>query len=413
MRLLHLSTARIPGEKANTYQVLQMCDAFSAVGMKVTLLHPERVNIPQMRQIKDIKRYYKLHHHFSIEVLPALDMIYLSNRWLSPFPKLLRVLQVKLFKLLMTSYRSSLIRYLRNHSADIYYCRNVKIVRTITIKLPELAPKLFYEAHGFPEKSTELHKLGILLNQIAGLITTNNQKRNRFQHIGIPPERILVAPNGVDLKRFKHRVFDKREARNSLSLPYDRRIIGYTGRLETLGKEKGVTQIIEAIAVLKRDSPSSKVTLCCVGGPDEIRQKYQSYARQLGLSEVEAKFIEQVHPAEVPKYLSAFDICAMPFPWSQNYAYYMSPLKLFEYMASKRVILATKLPAVEEILKHKINAYLVQPNDTKDLANGIHWLISHQKEAQRMADQAWQDVQEYSWEIRAERIVDFMKSRTE
>lgn len=413
MRLLYLSTARIPGEKANTYQVLQMCDAFSAVGMKVTLLHPERVNIPQMRQIKDIKRYYKLHHHFSIEVLPVLDMIYLSNRLLSPFPKLLRVLQVKLFKLLMTSYRSSLIRYLRNHSADIYYCRNVKIIRTITIKFPELAPKLFYEAHDFPKKSIEQQKTGNLLNQIAGLVTTTNQLRNRYHNIGIPPERILVAPDGVDLERFKHPVLDKKESRESLSLPYDRKIVGFAGQLETLGKERGVAQIIEAIAVLKRDSPSSKVSLCCVGGPEEIRQKYQSQARQLGLSVDEAKFVKQVHPAEVPKYLSAFDICAMPYPWTQFYAYYVSPLKLFEYMASKRVILGTKLPAIEEILKHKINAYLVQPNDTMDLANGIHWLISHQKEAQRMADQAWQDVQEYSWKKRAERIVDYMKTRTE
>ena len=77
MRLLYLSTARIPGEKANTYQVLQMCDAFSAVGMKVTLLHPKRVNTPEMRQIKDIKGYYKLHNHFPFEELPTIDLLYL------------------------------------------------------------------------------------------------------------------------------------------------------------------------------------------------------------------------------------------------------------------------------------------------------------------------------------------------
>jgi len=366
-----------------------------------------------MRQIKDINHYYKLQHKFPIEELPTIDMLYLSYQLFSSFPKLQRVLEVYIFRLLITSYRNSLIRYLRNHSADIYFCRDVKIIHKITFAYPEITPKLFYEAHGFPEKLTRTYKLGNLLNQIAGLITTTNQIRNRYHNIGIRPERILVAHNGVDLERFKLTALDNKETRSSLSLPNDRHIVGFAGQLEPLGKERGVAQIIEAIAILKRDSPSSMVSLCCVGGPEEIRKKYQSLARKFGLSEDDAKFVRQVPPNKIPLYLRIFDICAMPYPWTQYYAYYVSPLKLFEYMASKRVILGTKLPVIEEILKHNINAYLVKPNEPKDLAYGIQWLVSHPKEAQRMADQAWRDVQEYSWEKRAERIVDYMKTRTE
>jgi len=85
----------------------------------------------------------------------------------------------------------------------------------------------------------------------------------------------------------------------------------------------------------------------------------------------------------------------------------MSPLKMFEYMASKRPIIASGLPSIREILNEN-NAVLVRPGDYKDLADGIEKVIINKELSGRLAEQAFKDAQEYSWEKRAERILDFI-----
>jgi len=151
-----------------------------------------------------------------------------------------------------------------------------------------------------------------------------------------------------------------------------------------------------------------KVSLCCVGGTEDICLKYQLIANNFELNETEAIFIRQVPPQVIPQYLCAFDICVLPFPRTRYYTYEVSPLKLFEYMASKQVILSSKLPSIQEILKHKYNAYLVESNEAPILADAIRWLTTHHNQSERFAKQAWKDVQKYSWDFRAKRIQEFL-----
>jgi len=99
---------------------------------------------------------------------------------------------------------------------------------------------------------------------------------------------------------------------------------------------------------------------------------------------------------------------AIPFPNAPHYAFYASPLKLFEYMASGQPIIASDLPALREILNDK-NALFFKPEDASDLARAIKMLKSSQTLGYHLSRQALADVKQYTWAKRAEKILKFIE----
>ena len=72
---------------------------------------------------------------------------------------------------------------------------------------------------------------------------------------------------------------------------------------------------------------------------------------------------------------------------------YTSPLKLFEYMASNRPIIASDMPVVREVLRHNENAVLVPPADARSLANAIKNVLDDKELALRVAGNAYKEVE--------------------
>jgi glycosyltransferase involved in cell wall biosynthesis len=169
--------------------------------------------------------------------------------------------------------------------------------------------------------------------------------------------------------------------------------------------EKGIRELLEAFKRLK--AWNKNLFLCFVGGLKREIQEYEGLVRQEGL-ERDVMFVGQRPPYEIPLYLRAFDVCVMPFPWTRHYAYFMSPLKLFEYMAARRPIVASDLPSVREILNEG-NAVLVEPGNPKALAEGIENVLENEELANKIAKKAYEDVRAHSWERRAARILDFIR----
>ena len=109
-------------------------------------------------------------------------------------------------------------------------------------------------------------------------------------------------------------------------------------------------------------------------------------------------------PADVAGCLSKADIFVLSNPASVISSHATSPLKLFEYMAAGKAIVASNLPAIAEILTNDINAVLVEPGDAEALAAGIRTLAADADLRNRLGDAARRDVAEYSWKRRAERL---------
>jgi glycosyltransferase involved in cell wall biosynthesis len=115
-------------------------------------------------------------------------------------------------------------------------------------------------------------------------------------------------------------------------------------------------------------------------------------------------FTGLVEPAQVPELLRGADVLALPNPASAISTLFTSPLKLFEYMAAGRPIVASDLPAIREVLHHEVDALLVAPDDPVALAAGIERLLADPVLARRLAAASLAAVPNYSWDRRAERL---------
>jgi glycosyltransferase involved in cell wall biosynthesis len=127
---------------------------------------------------------------------------------------------------------------------------------------------------------------------------------------------------------------------------------------------------------------------------------------ELGQSAERFLYAGQVIPERVPLYLSAFDVCAMPFPWTEHFAYYASPIKLFEYMAARRAIVASNLPSTAEVLADGESGLLIPPSDVDALAAAVARLRDDPALRERLAARAYELVMaRYTWAARARYIL--------
>jgi glycosyltransferase involved in cell wall biosynthesis len=163
--------------------------------------------------------------------------------------------------------------------------------------------------------------------------------------------------------------------------------------------------MIEAV----KDLPAMLVV---AGGKDAAAvSRMQACAAGLGVRNV--RFDGYRPPREIPVYLAAGDILAMPYsrrtvaPGGIT-TDWMSPLKMFEYMAAARPIVASDLPALREVLNEE-NALLVPPDDAGSLRAGFLRLLEDAGLRDRLGAQARRDVEAYTWEARARLILDFAR----
>jgi len=161
--------------------------------------------------------------------------------------------------------------------------------------------------------------------------------------------------------------------------------------------------MIEALPMLSKD-----IKMAFIGGEDSEIRDYKSLANRFNVL-TQCLFVDYQPHAKAVKYIKAMDALVIPFPNKPHYAFYASPLKLFEYMASGRPIIASDLPALKEILNDR-NAMFFEPDNAEDLARKIKLLKSSQTLGNHLSQQALADVRKYTWQERANRILKFIKA---
>jgi glycosyltransferase involved in cell wall biosynthesis len=204
---------------------------------------------------------------------------------------------------------------------------------------------------------------------------------------------------------------DQAQWRARFGWPVDAFIVGYMGRFQTLGMDKGLSELVEAVIALAAEGVPGAVRLGLVGGPAETVEALREHLRAASLPPETVLYAGQVPPDEVPGYLRAFDVCAMPFPWTEHFAYYASPMKLFEYMASGSPVVASDLPSTAEVIRDGENGLLYPVGDGEALVAALRKLRDDPATGARLAEQAARDVLDYAWEARARRILEMINSR--
>ncbi len=347
-------------------QTMKMCEAMAESGLEVELA-------TGMKKAGDeeIFSYYNIKTRFRITKLPYFD---LSAQGRSKV------------NFLMRSFSFFLIAkiYLAFKKYDILYCRN---------GLAGLFFKDFYlEVHELPPRLKKWHKLSY--KKAKKIIVLTEFLKQKLLAEDVPAHKIIVAADAVDLREFEAGLAVD-QAREKLSLPLDKKIIAYAGNIYFHGW-KGVGIMLESLKYL------DGVICLLIGGHEieieKIKEKYNS----------EKIIITGLKPhRDVPAYLSAADVLVLPNKSGDATSqFYTSPLKLFEYMAAGRPIVASDLPSLREVLNEK-NAVLVRPNDAQTLAQGIKRVLSDHGLAKNLAKQALEDVKNYTWQKRVEKIFNF------
>ncbi len=379
MRLIYLSNARLPSEKGNTVQSMQQCEALGRRA-SVEFWHPFRHNV---MSAGDLFAFYGVAPTFTLRQLPSWDLPALRRLW----PRL------GFFTQSLSFSAGCALRLLRERGAVVYTRDPFDLLWVPLLTAARVAPPVFFEDHdGFLRRPSPLRRS--LIRSLAGVIVTTTAHAESYLAGGIAGERLLIAPNGVAPER--------------LRLPA-RRTAGEIRRVLYVGNLfpwKGVYTLAEAVRSLP---PEYALTL--VGGSPEAAGPFRAFLAAQGLNG-RVTLAGYVPPPEVASHLAAADILVLPnsarHPLSSTFT---SPLKLFEYMATGRPIVAADVPAVAGILIHERNAILVKPDDAQALAEGIRTIGEDPALGARIAEQASRDVTPYSWEARTEKVMAFMDAR--
>jgi len=382
MKIIYIANARIPTEKAHGIHIMKMCESFALYNANDTNLYPNATNKSKIeveliipRRFNWIKKdpfeYYGVEKSFKIKKLPCLDLIPLDKYighlgfWVESFTFFLFLLPYIFFK-----------------KADIIYTRD-----KFSLPLVLFKKNFVFEAHTF---SKNYFLYSPFFKKVKNLIVITQKLKDLFINKGIPENRILVAPDGVDIGMFDIQC-SKFEAREKLRLPLDKKIVLYTGHLYSW---KGADILARASEHLPKD-----IDIYFVGGTEEDVRRYK-----IQDTKYKIQIIGHRPYAEIPYWLRAADVLVLPNSGKEEISkYWTSPLKMFEYMAAKKPIVASDLPSIREILNEE-NAVLVEPDSPQSLSAGILETLRNPKFSDKISSRAFEDVKQYSWEKRAKKI---------
>jgi len=385
VRILYLADIRFPLERANGIQTMETCDALARRGHDVRLL----VRPDMAKRARDPFVFYGL-----------------------PMNSRLRIAHARVFGSAAARRAGYIAAAMaataaRRGRTDVVMTRDLGVA-SMLLRLPRaLRPRLVYESHGFapvfaemlPEmvsgarvaSAAKLRRLDARERHVwraaDGYVTITkgvlDDMRGRFGD----RDHVAVVPDGVRLQ--DGRTFVAPRARPNA-------VVTYAGHLYPW---KGVDALLRAIASLPR------VQGVIVGGhpAESDLGRLQSLAQSLRVA-ARVTFTGLVSRADVGHYLEQADVLVMPHTSTQVSERYASPLKLFEYMAAGKPIVASDLPAVREVLRDGENAVLVKPSNTEALATGIEQVVENPDLAERIARRAFDEAGSYTWDARAERL---------
>ncbi len=380
MKLIYITNARIPTEKAHGVQIMKSCEAFADAGVGVELWVSDRAT----PIAKDPFDFYGVRKNFTIVRIRSFD----AFRFEGSLGRLSFWIQSASF--LVYAARTSV------PSDALVYTRNVEIAWLFSQK----GRRVVYEAHAWPESKGWL--LRQLLKHVDFIICNSKGTEAEFKKNGFG--NTFAVPNGVDMQKFK--VESEKSKVNTLKerlgLPKDKKIVMYTGHLYIW---KGADVIIEIADALRADE---RILFVLIGGTQQDVAKYQGIIKDKKLTNV--LLLGHKEQGVMPEHLACADVLLLPnIPVSRESERYTSPIKMFEYMASKKQIVASDRPSLREILNER-NAIVATPGDAESFVEGIKKTLAGDSFVESITAQAFADVQNFTWEKRAQRILNFLSA---
>ena len=289
-----------------------------------------------------------------------------------------------------THFGRAVMNHLALHNEyQVVHYRNIWDGLAISQSKKHLGYKTLFEVNGLPSIELKYHYPGIDLNLLSkikeqelatlhlsdAIICPSNVTRDYIASLGLNRKLVTVIPNGVSPSDFSPSPLPDREGRVPVLL--------YIG---TLADWQGLEVVIKALPKILELMP---VRLQIVGrGRSRQRKLLARQIRRLGVEE--HVIIQPAVPHhEVPALIECADICIAPLGLNdRNVTQGACPIKVLEYMASSRPLVASNMPIVRELVREDVDALLFSPNDPDDLARQVTALLDDVELSKRLADSA-------------------------
>ena len=363
-RILVVFCVRFPSEIAISLFAHESAKAFAELGLESMVIAPRRLG-----------RWKQTATEYRTVYLPIIDL------WRVPIlSKAANFVSLACFSL------GFLVWLLLFGRKDDYILSN----EAIPLFFASLISKrTMYEIHIIPERHRWFYRS--LMHRVLLALPINEWNAKLALEHGVPRDRIVLSPSSVDITKFPQK--DTGETRLELGLDDKRPLAVYTGHLFAW---KGVDTLAKAAALVP------EIDVAFVGGTERDLARF----RKIYGHTPNIKIIGHVTHDKVALWQAAADVLVVPNSGKEQISVrYTSPMKIYEYAASRRPILASNLPALREILS-EVQAFFAEPDNQESFASALREIISDPARAAEKAAAAYEIAANNTWEKRSTRILE-------
>ncbi len=238
---------------------------------------------------------------------------------------------------------------------------------------------------GLKERAVAIHRE--VTSHARIVVAVNETMRGQLLRDGVSPQTLITVPNGFDESIFYPGI-DGSGYRRKYQIPEDATVIVFVGSFQPYHR---VDLLLRAFHAMKQ---KSRVYLLLVGDGGALPES-QALTAELGLSAY-VRFAGRVDYPEVPGHIAAGDIAVMP---ATNE--YGNPMKIYEYMAIGKAVVAPNQPTITEIATHGVDSYLFEPENVMSLSSALETLVCDVTLRQKLGQRGSNRAMENSWLKRA------------
>ncbi len=369
------------GLNTTLIQVFSMCNAFVKAGYNVTLAMQKNKGFEKNSK-NFINNSFKDGIDFQIETWNQMSTNLFLNRII---------------------VKSKIIKIVKEAKPDIIFSRDSYILNALT----KLNIPIIYESH-----NSKLHTGQKILNKFLEkrLLSASNSKNlicffsisealsKYWGQKGIPQKKLFSWHDGFNSSLFK-KYIKKNTARSKLNLPINKKIITYTGGLYP-------NRDIENIIYLAKEFPD--VIFLVIGGPENNRRNFEKLSLKENVKNI--NFVGFIEHTMIPHYLYASDVLLALWSSKVPTINYCSPLKIFEYMAAGRTIIAHGFPTIREVLNNEFDSFLCEPDNFDSLKSTLRKVLENNNSAYGKMARA-KAFKQYSWDKRVFELIKFIQNK--
>lgn len=291
-------------------------------------------------------------------------------------------------------------RYITFNASSVLFAKSHRIPVVVEVNAPlalertqQQDEKLFFR------KTADRFEKWICSKADQTLVVSSPLK-DYLVSVGVPAEKVTVLPNGVNQKRFSASTNTDVTLRLKLAIPDDAVVLGFVGIFRPW---HGLDLLLQGFRYLQKKH--KKVHLLLVGdGP--ILPELELAAKEAGLKN-NITFTGRVAHEEIPRYISLFDIAVSP-----KATFYASPMKILEYMAMGKVVVAPDTQNIRDLLIDGKSGLLFAAEDVADLVGKLELLVGDESLRNRVGLNARMNVLRHrQWTNNASRVLDLIHKK--